>query len=214
MAKVLLTNEQDRWRKELRKYVDELKANLRNPEFDYQKVEENMGDLAHKLHMSIEPHPKHHRYMLDNRGLNADHPDFYKHIHPVEDLLAYLKNDTANDDPEDQTINEIFSMRIFSRRWGHEDQYDIKRIETGWEISFLARGGNCDQEGKPFLFERLDHDSINYPAALPGYMKWLWEQAAEQGLAKEEVQKELDAIGFWISACEKYTPRGIFRGYK
>ena len=90
----------------------EIKEMLKTPSpVGMREKIDQMGQLAHELHRSLTPPPKHHRYMIKNRGLKPDHPDFYKHIHPVEDLLNYLEDDTANDDPIDQTINKKFLRR-------------------------------------------------------------------------------------------------------
>ena len=99
---------------------------------DVEELENTLGVLAHELHMSLVPQPKHRRYMIENRGLEPEDPDFYKHIHPVEDLLDYLADDTANNEPEDQTIGQNFYMDVYSRRWGHSDRYAITRTEDGW----------------------------------------------------------------------------------
>lgn len=50
--------------------------------------------------------PKHHKYMLENRGVPVEDVEFYNHIHPVDDLLKFIDDVNANDDPEDTTIGE------------------------------------------------------------------------------------------------------------
>jgi len=152
--------------------------------------------------------------MIKNRGCNPDDPEFYNHIHPVEDLLAFIADPTANDDPEDQTLDNDFELRIFTRRWGHDDTYSIKRISSGWEIDNIGISGICDKSGSPYLYENLHHDSVNFPESLPEYMEWLWEQAAEKGLTHKEVQEALNQLGEWISICEKNSPKGIWEAYK
>jgi len=172
---------------------------------------EKMVKIAKELHALVKP--KHHEYMIKNRGCSPDDPEFYNHIHPVEDLLAFMDNPNANDDPEDKTINHDFELKIFSRRWGGNDTYRIKRILSGWYIENISISGNCDKAGKPFLFENLRQDSVNYPEALPEYLEWLWEQAAEQGMNHEQVQKSLNQLGEWIKKCEDLTPQGIWEAY-
>lgn len=173
-----------------------------------------MGEDSHALHMSLEPKPKHHRYMIENRGMKADEREFYMHIHPVEDLLAYLDDDHANDDPQDKTINQEFKLKVYSRRWGHYDTYTIKRIVDGWEIKFMSRGGMSDKKGKSGLYDILDSDCINYPEALGEYLEYLWDQAKEFGLSYDDIQDNLDKLGAWISSCEINSPTGVFEGYK
>ena len=54
-----------------------------------------MSLAAHDLHMLLKDRglePKHHNYMLKNRGVDPDDVEFYNHIHSVEDLLAGFVN--------------------------------------------------------------------------------------------------------------------------
>lgn len=44
--------------------------------------------------------------MLENRGVPVEDVEFYNHIHPVDDLLKFIDDVNANDDPEDTTIGE------------------------------------------------------------------------------------------------------------
>lgn len=175
------------------------------------------GEKAHELHMSLKQRgyePRHHSYMIKNRGFPADHLDFYKHFHPLEDLLKFLDNPHANDDPVDQTIGSEFTFRVYSRRWGHEDSYTFKRTNEGWTISHLMIGGPSDKGGRPFLFENLRQDLIQYPAGLDGWLEWLWSKAAEEGLTEEQVQNGLQQLANWVSATERSAPSsGIWEGY-
>lgn len=170
-----------------------------------------MVHLAAELYKIVKP--KHHRYMIENRGYHPDDPEFYNHIHPIEDLLKFINDPHANDDPEDVTLGDKFQFRVFSRRWGHEDTYEFIRNDKGWIIS-LSSGGQADKLGKPWLFDLLDHDSINYPEELAGYLEWLWIRAEEDGLSHEQVQKALQELADWVSTCERNSPKGIWQGYK
>ncbi len=175
------------------------------------------GERAHQLHMLLKERglePKHHAYMIENRELPPDSPLFYMHFHPIEDLLKFLDDEHANDDPVDQTIGLDFSFRVFSRRWGHDDTYSVKRTEDGWTISNFAIGGSCDKGGRPFLFENLRHDSIQFPARLDGWMEWLWDKASSEGLTQPQVQEALQQLADWVSSTEKSAPSdGIWEGY-
>lgn len=175
------------------------------------------GERAHKLHLLLKARglePKHHGYMIKNRELQPDDPEFYMHFHPIEDLLKFLDDEHANDDPVDQTIGVDFTFRVFSNRWGHDDAYRVKRTEDGWIISHIAIGGPCDKAGRPFLFENLRHDSIHFPDGLDGWMEWLWSQAASRGLTQNEVQTALQELADWVSITEKNAPSGgIWEGY-
>lgn len=169
------------------------------------------GQKAHELHIALKKRglePKHHAYMVDNRGMPADHRNFYLHFHPLEDLLKFLEDPHANDDPVDQTIGDQFTFAVYSRRWGHSDHYRLTRTETGWQVGFKMIGGPCDKGGRPFLFENFRQDNIQHPSDLPGWLEWLWEQAKDQGLSHEQVQAALQQLADWVSTVEKSSPDG------
>lgn len=186
---------------------------------DNSQVEElykNMAEAAHKLHMQLRARgiePQHHKYMIENRGVPVDNLEFYNHLHPVEDLIAFVKDSDANNDPEDSTLNVEFNFNVYTRRWGHYDYYRIVRTNTGWRIkgASVFGDGECDKSGKPFLESFLNHDTVCYPAQIGEFFEWAWKMAAD-GATKEEIQQGLDDLGEWISICEKSTPRGIFEG--
>ena len=186
--------------------------NWQNGKQEHEILWKNMVKLANELHAEIKP--KHHKYMIENRGCEPDDPKFYDHIHPVEDLLAFIDDPKANDDPEDTTLNHKFYFDVYTRRWGHDDRYEITRNEEGWFIGNISINGNCNKTGSPYLYENLRHDSVNYPESLPGYLEFLWDQAADEGLSHEEVQEALNQLSSWIKICEIESPKGIWESYK
>jgi hypothetical protein len=175
------------------------------------------GTRSHQLHLLLKARgmePKHHAYMIKNRGYPVDDPEFYQHFHPVEDLLKFIQDPHANDDPQDVTIGEQFTFKIYTRRWGHDDTYRITRTATGWNIDFHAIGDVCDKGGHPALFRNLDHDCVFYPSGLDGWMEWLWNHAAEKGLTKAQLQQGLDDLSAWIRITETSIPTGpTWKGY-
>jgi hypothetical protein len=106
------------------------------------------------------------------------------------------------------------TLTVYCRRWGRTDTYQIERIATGWRVRHIMIGGDCDTKGHPYLFKNLDHDSINYPAALGGYMDYIWRQAQANGWRDKQIQPKLNVLGRWISKVELSSPKGIFTGYK
>lgn len=170
---------------------------------------DRMAEAAHQLHMSLSPAPTHHGYMITNRGMQPEDPKFYDHIHPVEDLLAYLNDPTVNDDPTDQTLGNTFTLGVYSNRWGHIDNYKIVRNEEGWHVSYNSLSGQGGKDAIGGLDELLRHDSIAYPDDLDYVMETLWNQAATSGLSHEEVQTRLNEIANWINATERNYPRFV-----
>lgn len=209
MSKVELNREQELLKKEIQSSLNQLKEDITKSNLstkDREDLYNKMAKDAHKLHVSLPEEPKHHKYMIENRGVSPSDKMFYKHIHPVEDLLAYLEDKNANNDPEDQTIGSNFYMQIYSNRWGHKDRYNIKRIESGWSVSHLTNNGECSKSGEPFLYNALKHDNISYPVDLPTYMENLWEIANKEGLSDKKVQSHLNEISEWINLCEINRP--------
>lgn len=184
---------------------------------DAVKLIEDAGERSHRLHMLLKQRgqePRHHAYMIENRGMPSDDSDFYLHFHPIQDLLKFLEDEHANDDPEDQTIGAEFSFRVFTRRWGNYDTYNVIRTKDGWDISHSAIGGPCDKGGQPFLFRNFRQDSIQFPAKFDGWMEWLWNQAAEKGLSAAQVQTALQELADWVSQTEKSAPDGgVWEGF-
>ena len=181
------------------------------PSIRMEEITNEMGGLSHKLHMQLEPKPKHHRYIIENRGMQPEDPNFYYHVHTVEDLLKYLDDPSANDDPEDITLNEKFEFKVYTRRWGHYDLYNIIRNKDGWDISHLSHKGQGGKNAEPILSYILRHDSVSFPRNLPDIMEDIWIRAEEEGLTKEQVQEMLNQVAEWISIVERNYPDNIAR---
>ncbi|MBF0707712.1 hypothetical protein IQ283_14035 [Alkalihalobacillus hwajinpoensis] len=175
-------------------------------ESERQRLYQEMSDKAHALHMQLEPKPKHRDYMIENSGMEPEDPEFYYHIHPVEDLLDYLEDNTANDDPVDATIGDSFNFRIFTNRWGHKDSYIIIRNEEGWKVSFNAYDEQGDKSADPAINKVMTHDSVNFPRTINDYFYGLWVNAKNEGMNHSQVQDALDVIAEWVSECEEKAP--------
>jgi len=53
------------------------------------------GAYAHALHLDLEHSGqkiKHSRIMLENRRLQPNHPEFYCHLHALEDLIEIINS--------------------------------------------------------------------------------------------------------------------------
>lgn len=217
---LVLSDEQKKLRDKLKELNEKAWDIVNNRDYSSQQeineVFYEMAKTAHNLHMSLKEsghEPKHHRYMIENRGVPVEDVEFYNHVHPVDDLLKFLDDVNANDDPEDTTIGKEFNLKIYTRRWGHYDTYKVIRTEEGWNFKGLmtANTGECDKSCSPHLCNSLDHDCVCYPKQIGEFMEYLWNQAAE-GLTEDEVRESIDMVGEWISSCEMNTPRGIFEG--
>lgn len=184
---------------------------------DLGKLYSDMAQTAHDLHMSLKKsghEPKHHKYMIENRGCSPEDVHFYEHVHPVQDLLKFTEDIHANDDPEDKTIGATFTMKVYTRRWGHYDSYEITRTQKGWNIKVVGMLYVCNKDASDGLNELLEHDGVCYPKNINMFFAWLWDRAAEDGLNRAEVQRAIKQLGSWISDCEQHAPRsGVFEGF-
>jgi len=182
-----------------------------------RKAIQEAGDRAHKLHMLLKGRgfePKHHAYMIKNRELQPDDPGFYLHFHPIEDLLKFLDNEHANDDPLDQTLGAEFEFTV-NARWGAPNvTYRVTRTESGWDIYNPILGGPCDTGGCPHLFQNFDIDFVIYPSKLDWYFAWLWNQAKDKGLTYDEVQHALQELANWVTQTGLSAPTyGVWEGF-
>lgn len=177
---------------------------------DASRLYDEMARKAHELHMSLKDsghEPKHHKYMIENRRCTPDDVRFYRHVHPVQDLLAFIDDVHINDNSKDKTIGKTFTMKVFTKRWGHYDQYEITRTDKGWDIRVLSDSYSSNKSMSPELNHLLDNDGVCYPKDINLFFEWLWDKAAEECLTKAKVQSAINKIGKWISECEKNAPR-------
>lgn len=183
---------------------------------DASRLYDEMARKAHELHMSLKDsghEPKHHKYMVENRRCTPDDVRFYRHVHPVQDLLAFIDDVHINDAPKDKTIGKTFTLKFFTRRWQYIEHYKITRTEKGWDIRVLSDSYSSNKSMSPELNHLLDNDGVCYPKDINLFFELLWDKAAEEGLTKEKVQAAINKIGKWISECEKNAPRdGVFEG--
>ena len=204
-----LTPDETKLRDELQQQLGRFPINGDYPE--RTKSLTDMCNIAVKLHQSLKQHgfePKHHAYMIANRGMKPDEPGFYFHLHPIEDLIKFTFNPNSNEDTVDLTVGHDFDFRVFTRRWGHDDVYTVKRTATGWFVQGAIFSGPCDKTCTPVLFECLRHDGVQYPRNVGDWFEWLWQQAKDKGLNHDAVQQGINDIVSWISLAEKAAPVG------
>lgn len=93
--KLILTDEQQILKDNLKRTHDKLLQYLDSNFKSISKQEANrlykdMAQTAHNLHVSLKEsghEPKHHRYMIVNRGCSPESVKFYQHIHPVQENI-------------------------------------------------------------------------------------------------------------------------------
>lgn len=207
--KVILNPAQEVLKKEI---IENLSIVRKWQSSDREKINiafEKMKNAAHDLHMQLSPRPKHHQYMIENRGMQPDDPEFYNHIHPTEDLLKYLEDTSANDDPIDYTLNDEFEFNVYSSRWGHHDKYSLTRTAKGWLIDHMSYKGEDSLYDNKILYGSMMQDSISFPRNVDSYMASIWTIAKDEGLSHDQVQDMLNRVADWISQTEMNAPRDI-----
>ena len=184
------------------------------PENGIERIAQN-AKLCLELHRILKANghpPVHSKYMLANRRVaTSESIEFYNHIHPQQDLIAFIDDPLANvrnTNKPDVTMGKTFCFNVYSRRWGHDDRYQIRRIAEGWYIEHIGINGECDHEGNPYLYDNFRQDYISYPADICHYMSSIWTRA-DEGASFDEIQEMLDKIAKWISDTEKSSPDNI-----
>lgn len=97
---------------------------------------------------------------------------------------------------------KLIIVPIFTKRWGHVDNYTFKKTKAGWHIHAGSMfDGLCDPSGHPVLFNALKNDLVSYPRNLALYIEDAWECDE-----LNESRSRLTRIGLWVNACEISSP--------
>ncbi len=94
-----------------------------------------------------------------------------------------------------------FVLPVYTRRWGHADNYHVWLTKEGWYIGHLVHNGNCDPSGYPYLGYNFKQDYVDDPG-VGADLTSLWIRA-KAGLSPEEIQAELHVIANKIEASER-----------
>jgi hypothetical protein len=173
---------------------------------NYQTIYKTLSPHFSTLHWGTLP--EYNEQIMINRGLLPETSlnEYYNHYHTLEDLyevlMGILKPD--NSFKGDINLNNKLSFRVFSRRWGHEDNYTIERRVDGWYVGHISINGISNKDGTGPLLMNLRHDSIQFPEDGVKYaLETLWDMADETEMLVVELQNKLQEIADWISAVEK-----------
>ena len=171
----------------------------------YEKIFNEVKEIIPIIHWGRLP--IFNKYLLYNRERDPELEmiEYYNHPDCLKDLLNEEKNKRIIlSNKSDDTLDKEIPFKVYTRRWGHEDTYSIKRTVNGWYCKYIAIRGECEKNGEGGLFKNLDHDSIFYPKEGVAYaMERLWEEADEGEIDFEELSKKLQQIADWISVVEK-----------
>ena len=113
------------------------------------------------------------------------------------------------------TLGKTFDFPVFSRRWGHPDNYRLTLTTSGWDFQFMNRPGAgptpCGTDANPALRGNLEHDSIAYPEDVFFGISYLHDHQLE--ISDSDMQDALKQLADWISITEQSTPdQGALQG--
>lgn len=131
--------------------------------------------------------------------------EFYNNYHMLEALLREINGEgEVMSLSGDNNLGKDMNFSVYSRRWGHNDHYRIRRTIDGWNVSHKSINGKCNKDGEGALINNLHHDSIFFPEEGVKYaLEILWNEADEPGMSIEELQEKIQQIADWISNVEK-----------
>lgn len=171
----------------------------------YQKMFDRLKIIIPIIHWGRLP--IFNKYLIYNREKNPELEmlEFYEHPDCLNALLNDIKNQgIVLSNKSDETLNKEIKFKVYTRRWGHEDVYSIKRTVNGWHCGYIAIRGECKKNGEGGLFSNLDHDSIFYPKEGVAYaMEKLWEDADDGVIDFDELSERVQQVADWISEVEK-----------
>lgn len=171
----------------------------------YKKMFEKLTEIIPIIHWG--KLPIFNKYLLYNREMDPEMEmmEFYDHPDCLDALLNEVKdNGIILTNKSDETLDKEMPFVVYTRRWGHEDRYTIKRTVDGWFCGYMSIHGECEKNGEGGLFMNLDHDAVFYPKDGVKYaLKELWEDADDGEIDFEELKKRMQQIADWISAVEK-----------
>ena len=188
-------------------FRDEIEKNMFNTYNGekYRKMFDGLKTIIPIIHWGRLP--IFNKYLIYNREKDPELEmiEFYDHPDCLNDLLNEIKNQgIVLSNKSDDTLNKNIKFKVYTRRWGHEDVYSIKRTVKGWYCGFISTHGECKKNGEGGLFNNLDHDSIFYPKEAVAYaMEKLWEDADDGVIDFDELAKRVQQVADWISEVEK-----------
>lgn len=165
-----------------------------------------LKELALKLHYKyLDVYPV---QIMINRGVIPEKNllEYYNHYHTIEDLYELITQNPQNwkNIEGDKNLNRSFDFKVYTNRWGSEDNYTFIRRYYGWEVRHIAINGKSTKCGFGSFFKNLQQDSIQIHLDAISYaLETLWDMADNTEMNTEELQEKLTEIAKWISDIEK-----------
>lgn len=200
--------------KEYIKLFDSVKDNYEffYKEPDYSKMKELAKNLHYRYIDVYSPQLMENRGTTPEKDLNL----YYDHFNTLEDLYEIITQNLESWKSRcgDKNLNKSLDLKVYTTRWGHDDNYKFFRKYYGWEVNHIMINGESTKSGFGKLFENLRHDSVQIHLNAISYaLETLWNIADSKEMSIEELQEKLSEIADWISDIEKnartYQPNWI-----
>lgn len=110
----------------------------------------------------------------------------------------------------------VFSVSIFSPRWGHDDPYEFRKTANGWDVCNAGHTRHCREDGSDLVgdingvIDVMENDGIFPPTCLPGALKYLWGELDSGEVSPSDAQAALTALAEWISQSSRAKPTGYW----
>lgn len=186
-------------------YYEELRKNMYSSLSIFPQIYKSVKQIIPIIHWGRLPILN--KYLLFNRERDPETQmtDFYDDPDSLKALLSEIKgNGLSMSNKSDLTLNREMQFSVYTRRWGHNDTYLVKRTVDGWHCKHLAINGKCRKDGNGGLFNNLKHDSVFFPQEGVEYaLQELWNAADDGEIDFAEQSKRLQEIADWISTVEK-----------
>lgn len=174
------------------------------------QIDQEMEEIVPILHWGRLPILS--KYLMINSGIIPEEnlTEFYRDNDMLYALLKDIRGEgECMESNGDQTLDKEMTFSVYTRRWGHLNNYRICRTIDGWYVKHIAINGACKKDGTGALMSNLQHDSVFYPEDGVKYaMRQLWKKADEGKLNIEQLQEKLQQIADWISAVERAVEEG------
>ena len=183
-----------------------------------KKYFSQMCKVAHYLHLKLcqrGHEPKHHLYMIKNRGCKPEEREFYKHLDPIRDLIAFTFDINANDDTEDLIGDHVFPFNIEVNNSFYK--FEIIRFQAG----FILKWKNTDTTVSsssldsyvygPYKAEFLQKNcDMICPHEFDSFMYYLFNQTKKRTVTIKVLAEAIEELRLWLCSINKNVPKSEF----
>lgn len=114
-----------------------------------------------------------------------------------------------------------YRVDVFSPRWQHDDQYEVKFSNEGFQINHMQRIAYynwTEETGVNWRGDKLhnifNNDRIYAPKNFEDLLVHVWLSWQDGDLSKTGTERQLKSLFTWLNKISKSKPKTIFwRGY-